>query len=283
MPLDGIADIQSRIAAIEQRCNAVGTGGVGSSSPNGGTTPLGASAFSDVLAAAMNNGDSSTSTPDDGTGAVTNQYQQLMQQLGLGSNGATGSTGANQYQQLLAKLGISPSGASTGALGSTGLGALGLTGLGSLGTAGMSGRAVTGTGAPGFVAQALAEAGKPYVFGAQANANDPNPKAFDCAELVQWAAARNGVALPDGSWNQYLHLKAQGQLVPVDQAIHTPGALLFSFSTEPTPGGGRPSHAHVAISLGDGRTIEAKGKAYGVGSWDAANRFQWAAVVPGLR
>ena len=44
----------------------------------------------------------------------------------------------------------------------------------------------------------------------------------------------------------------------------------------------RPSRAQVAISLGDGRTIEARGKSYGVGSFDAGNRFQYAAVVPGL-
>ena len=65
--------------------------------------------------------------------------------------------------------------------------------------------------------------------------------------------------------------------------MHTPGALLFSFSSEPVPGGGRPNHAHVAISLGDGRTIEARGKSYGVGTFNAANRFQWAAIVPGLQ
>jgi hypothetical protein len=40
----------------------------------------------------------------------------------------------------------------------------------------------------------------------------------------------------------------------------------------------------VAISLGNGKTIEARGTAYGVGSWDASpGRFQYAAVVPELR
>jgi hypothetical protein len=91
------------------------------------------------------------------------------------------------------------------------------------------------------------------------------------------------VDLPDGTWLQYLELKEQGAVVPVDEAIRTPGALLFSFSTEPTPGGGRPSHAHVAISLGDGKTIEARGRSYGVGSFEASSkRFEYAAVIPGL-
>ena len=33
--------------------------------------------------------------------------------------------------------------------------------------------------------------------------------------------------------------------------MNTPGALLFHFSSEPQPGGGRPSAAHVASSLGN--------------------------------
>jgi hypothetical protein len=57
---------------------------------------------------------------------------------------------------------------------------------------------------------------------------------------------------------------------------------LFSFSEEPTAGGGRPSQAHVAISLGDGKTIEARGKKYGVGTFDAGNRFEYGAIIPGL-
>jgi hypothetical protein len=64
--------------------------------------------------------------------------------------------------------------------------------------------------------------------------------------------------------------------------MHTKGALLFYFSDEPTPGGGRPSKAHVAISLGDGRTIEARGTKYGVGEFTAHNRFNYAGVIPGL-
>ena len=132
------------------------------------------------------------------------------------------------------------------------------------------------------VRTARAQIGDPYVWGATASPTDPNPKAFDCSELTRWAAKRVGVDLPDGSWLQYLQLKQQGATIPVSQALQTPGALLFSFSHEPTPGGGRPSHAHVAISLGNGRTIEARGRAYGVGSFDAGNRFQYAAVIPGL-
>jgi cell wall-associated NlpC family hydrolase len=133
-----------------------------------------------------------------------------------------------------------------------------------------------------FLDAALAQTGDPYVWGSEASAGDANPAAFDCSELAQWAASRVGIELPDGSWLQYLQLKEAGALIPVDQAEHTPGALLFHFSSEPTAGGGRPSAAHVAISLGDGNTIEARGTRYGVGSWEAGDRFDFAAVLPGL-
>ena len=52
-----------------------------------------------------------------------------------------------------------------------------------------------------IVRLALAQAGKSYVFGAEASAAYPSPKAFDCSELVKWACARAGVTptMPDGT------------------------------------------------------------------------------------
>jgi hypothetical protein len=133
-----------------------------------------------------------------------------------------------------------------------------------------------------FLDAALAQTGDPYVWASEADVGDADPTEFDCSELAQWAAGQVGVELPDGSWLQYLELKEQGAVVPVEQAVHTPGALLFSFDREPTPGGGRPGSAHVAISLGDGTTIEARGTRYGVGSWETGDRFQYAAIIPGV-
>jgi len=133
-----------------------------------------------------------------------------------------------------------------------------------------------------FVDVALAQEGDKYVFGVRAKLDDPDPDKFDCSELTKWAAHQAGVEIPDGAMYQYLDLKQKDALIPVDQAMHTKGALLFYFSNEPTPGGGRPSRAHVAISLGDGRTIEAKGTKYGVGEFTAHNRFNYAGVIPGL-
>jgi hypothetical protein len=133
-----------------------------------------------------------------------------------------------------------------------------------------------------FVDSALAQTGDPYVFGADPNLDDPNPGSFDCSKLVQWSAHRVGVDLPRRALDQYLDLQGKGTTISVEEAMRTPGALLFSFGSPPAPGGGDPYKEHVAISLGDGRTIEARGSAYGVGSWSAANRFNYAAVLPGL-
>ena len=133
-----------------------------------------------------------------------------------------------------------------------------------------------------FLSAAQRQADDRYVFGIEARKDDADPDAFDCSELVEWAAAQAGVEVPDGASAQYLWLKEQRLLIPPEEAARTPGALLFSFSTEPRPGGGRPSSAHVAISLGDGTTIEARGRRYGVGTWDVGDRFTYAAVIPGI-
>ncbi|MCP3104051.1 peptidoglycan-binding protein [Myxococcus sp. K15C18031901] len=122
-----------------------------------------------------------------------------------------------------------------------------------------------------FVQKALAQAGDKYIFGAETRLDDPNPKAFDCSELVEWAAAQAGVHMPDGTMNQVPYCKQKGTTLSVAEALKTRGALLFK------PG-------HVAISLGDGRTIEAKGSAYGVGIFSAKGRgWTSGALVPGLK
>jgi peptidoglycan hydrolase-like protein with peptidoglycan-binding domain len=134
-------------------------------------------------------------------------------------------------------------------------------------------QAANGTPAPGgtgrtqeFLRQALSQNGTPYVFGAEANPNNPNPRALDCSELVEWAAARAGVRFPDGSAAQI----AAARPMSVEQALRTPGALLY-----------RPGH--IAISLGDGRTIEARGRAHGTGIFNANGRgWTRAGTIPGM-
>ncbi|HET9519055.1 MAG TPA: transglycosylase SLT domain-containing protein [Actinoplanes sp.] len=133
-----------------------------------------------------------------------------------------------------------------------------------------------------FLRVARDQVGDPYIFGAEARLGDSDPDVFDCSELTQWAAHQAGGRLPDGATAQYLHLKQRGLLIPVEQAKDTPGALLFSFDREPRPGDGRTPGAHVAISLGDGRTVEAANRRAGVRESTAGDRFEYAAVIPGI-
>jgi cell wall-associated NlpC family hydrolase len=136
-----------------------------------------------------------------------------------------------------------------------------------------------------FLDNALAEKGKPYVYGATARISDPDPKSFDCSELTLWAAARAGVKIPDGATAQYLYIRDHGGTMSVQQALHMPGALLFHFGHEPRDLGDIPADGHVAISLGDGvHTIEARGHAYGTNVFDNAGgrSFNFAGMIPGM-
>jgi hypothetical protein len=133
-----------------------------------------------------------------------------------------------------------------------------------------------------FLKLAVAQAGDPYDSAhGEPDTNDPNPSTLDCSELVQWAAHMSGAEITDGSWLQYFQLQDRGGAMSVEDAMNTPGALLFSFDPPPTRGGGRPHHAHVAISLGDGRTIEAMGTKQGIkiASKDSG-RWTGAGMIP---
>lgn len=115
-----------------------------------------------------------------------------------------------------------------------------------------------GGGSQKMVDYAMAQSGDQYVWGAE------GPDAWDCSGLVLGSAAAAGLpGLPHFSGS----LIAMASPISVGQGIGTPGALLFH------PG-------HIAISRGDGQTIEARGQAYGVGSWPAEGRFSQAGLLP---
>lgn len=82
---------------------------------------------------------------------------------------------------------------------------------------------------------ALAQVGKPYIFGAA------GPDAFDCSGLTMAAWQAAGVSLPHSAADQYNY----GHHVSVDQL--SPGDLIFMYS----PIG------HVTIYIGDGRMVSA--------------------------
>lgn len=130
----------------------------------------------------------------------------------------------------------------------------------------------------------VSQDGDRYIFGVEVSAGTADPTAFDCSELVEWACARLGVTprMPDGSWYQARHVRSHGLEIPVAEAIDTAGALLFRFSSSPFTGG-RPASAHVAVSTGDGRTIEARSTRHGVGRFSAHGRgWTHAGLIPGV-
>lgn len=150
--------------------------------------------------------------------------------------------------------------------GSSGLDAR--KGSSSVTTGGGGGTPTKGTkSALDMVAWCQKQVGKKYIYGAEAKGTDPDPKAFDCSELIEWACYQVGVKFVDGSSNQ----KAACKPISVAEASKIRGALLFF------PG-------HVVVSLGDGNgTVEARGKQYGVVNHKIAGRgFTSGGLIPGL-
>lgn len=133
-----------------------------------------------------------------------------------------------------------------------------------------------------FVGLLLTQEGDRYIFGVEASPSDSNPSAFDCSELVEWGCERLGLPAPDGSWLQARWVYNAGLGMPPAAAVDTYGALLFRFSSDPFSDG-RPRSAHVAVSQGNGMTIEARSTRHGVGQFSAENRgWTHAGLVPGM-
>lgn len=82
---------------------------------------------------------------------------------------------------------------------------------------------------------AMADLGKPYVFGAE------GPDAFDCSGLIQQAWRQAGVELPRTSSEQ----AQAGQQVPLSQI--QPGDLVIYYA----------GRSHVGMYVGDGKIIHA--------------------------
>ena len=109
---------------------------------------------------------------------------------------------------------------------------------------------------------ALAESGKPYVWGAT------GPGAFDCSGLVQQAFGDAGVVLPRTSREQY----GSGAHVPL--AAAQPGDLLFyAYDTDDAD-----TIHHVALYLGGGRLMEAQQSGVPLGVRPVS--FDEAGLVP---
>lgn len=112
-----------------------------------------------------------------------------------------------------------------------------------------------------FIAALRRHVGTRYTWGGKTPTTG-----FDCSGLIHFALAQIGVGFVHGS-------KAQIEAcepITVDEALRTPGALLWF-------------EGHDAISLGDGKTLEAVTKPKnGVGSYPHGNRFTKAGLIPGI-
>jgi hypothetical protein len=106
------------------------------------------------------------------------------------------------------------------------------------------------------VAFALAQLGRPYVWGAS------GPAAYDCSGLTKRAWAAAGVSLLHYTVDQ-LH-----EGVPVAASLAVPGDLVLIPGSDP-PGPGLPGH--VGIYMGDGLVVSAVDRQVGVAvqTWQA--------------
>jgi len=118
---------------------------------------------------------------------------------------------------------------------------------------------------------ALKEVGKPYVLGSEGSPQE-SLRTWDCSELVQHLLAHVGVDQVTDSKGRVTPINVfdgagfqweRSVSIPFEAGLRLPGALLFIRSASAYP---RKPHAigHVAISLGNGYLLEARGRAYGV-------------------
>jgi cell wall-associated NlpC family hydrolase len=260
MSLDGIQGVQARIQEINQIIAST-TGASSSSDANASSSAATSPEFASLLQQALATGGGGS-----GTSGSNNPLSSLTGLTGGGSDPSGSSSLMSELSSLfggtqssLPVLGMPPT--STTPTMPT--------------TYGSSSVAQT------FLQQALAQQGKKYIYGADPPASNADPSAFDCEGLTRWAAARVGIDIPMGATFQYRFLEQHGTTMSVDQALHTPGALLFHFGSDPNKG--VPPDGHVGISVGDGvHVMEAKGHAYGTNVFADASHFNYAGMIPGM-
>lgn len=131
----------------------------------------------------------------------------------------------------------------------------------------------SGPTAEEFMQKCLEEKGDEYEMGGEyAPGTSPDrTREWDCSGLVYTKLQELGIDPPRTSTAQLNWCRENNTIIPLEQAIQTRGALLLR-------------EGHVAVSLGDGRTIEALGEKWGVGIFSAtSNRtFTHGGLVPGL-
>ena len=140
---------------------------------------------------------------------------------------------------------------------------------------------------------AEAHQGERYVLGARVPMdNETFHGPWDCAEFVSWCVYQAygvlfGVrpANPQtadaytGYWTE--DALATHATIAVSQALNTPGAILLR---RPRSQGSGHAIGHIAISRGDGSTVEARGARFGVviASGAASRPWDYGVLVPGV-
>jgi len=136
---------------------------------------------------------------------------------------------------------------------------------------------------------ALKEVGKPYVLGSEGQPEE-SLKTWDCSELVQHLLARVGVEQVSDSKGRVTAINVfdgagfqweRSVSIPLEAGVKLPGALLFirsasAYASKPHQVG------HVAISLGNGYLLEARGSRYGVTVGPVRPSFSLATKVQEL-
>ncbi|MFI5160990.1 MAG: peptidoglycan-binding protein [Sphingobacteriales bacterium] len=132
--------------------------------------------------------------------------------------------------------------------------------------------------------------GEPYVLGALVPKDDANYKGpWDCAEFVSWLyyqtfgmlyGCDNNHGNPrtadaySGYWARDAH--KLGQIITIEEAKATPGAAILRLA-------GNGEVGHIAVSDGNGGTVEAHGKADGItNSVVDGRRWDMGVLVPGV-
>ncbi len=125
-----------------------------------------------------------------------------------------------------------------------------------------------------FLAYGKAQVGKPYFNKSAARFG---PRVFDCSGLVVAALRKAGINPSRVGYNSR-EQRRHTQPLPLSTARRTPGALLFRSNGSRGPG----VVTHVAISLGDGRVLEATPPRVRITSFQAGRWNRGAGRVPGL-
>ncbi len=136
---------------------------------------------------------------------------------------------------------------------------------------------------------ALKEVGKPYVLGSEGPPAS-SLKTWDCSELIQHMLAQVGVEQVTDSKGRVTSIAAfdgaglqweRSRSIAFQDGVKLPGALLFIQSASTYKA--KPHNiGHVAISLGNGYVLEARGRAYGVTIGPLRPSFNLASKVQEL-